>query len=65
MAQIDDRVFALEQRMDNLTKWVVYWNGEKYCYCNLEYARKNDIYYDSTYECAYDAREAANALNNQ
>lgn len=65
MAQIDDRVDELERRLNNLSQWVVYWNGEKYCYCNLGYARKYDIYYDSVYECAYDAREAANALNNQ
>lgn len=66
MSQIDDRVTALEIQMENLSKWVIYWDGEKYQYCNLGYAKREHINYDSTkYDCAADARAAAMALNNQ
>lgn len=64
MSQIDDRVTALEQKLENLSKWVIYWDGDKYQYCNLGHAKRYSINYDPTkYDCAHDARMETLRLN--
>ena len=64
MPTLEERVTALEERMNNLTKWVVYFDGNKYQYCNLGYAKRYSISYEPTsYDCAEDARHAARTMH--
>lgn len=76
MASTEERLNEIEQRLHNLTHWVVYWDGDiinrknsqkgLYKYCNLGFAKRTDIKYLPTeYESAHEASEAALELNNK
>lgn len=64
MPTLEERVTALEQKVENLSTWVIYWDGDKYRYCNLGHAKRYSINYDPTmYSCANDARMETLRLN--